>query len=385
MRELIALLLVSISLVGCSSTDTQPPVVSLSQLQLPAPQHQLGEEVPSMRQIFTLPESATSVLEERFKRYRDDPERVMEQFRNWMNKSRGFYVEYDNQTTFTAAQTYEERAGNCLSLSILTYAFAEYLELRAYFLEPDVPYFWQMQGSFETIGDHINVYIRLPYDRNKVFGASGFIVDFTEDDMFRYAKRYELSKQDIVSSFYHNRAAEALVNNDLDLAYSFAFHALNNKPQASKSYSLMGIILRRMGNTELAEQAYNIGMQLDAMDPVLLNNLVYFYRSEERHYDALLLDLRLERIKLESPFVIARSAEISYQDGAYKEALRQYNKAIRQADYIHNFYFGKARVLLALGEYEEAMEALQKAKELSTTREQNARYGGKIAALNRMM
>ncbi|MBW8192855.1 hypothetical protein K0504_17595 [Neiella marina] len=385
MRELTIILLVWLSLVACSSTSNQAPVVSLSQLNLPQPEHHLGAEIPSLRQIFTLPDSAKKLLDDQFSRYAIDQDRVLDEFRHWMSSPEGFYVEYDNQTTFTVTQTFEERAGNCLSYSILTHAFADYLNLKAYFLEPDVPLFWQMQETFETIGDHINVYVRLPYDREKVFGPTGFIIDFSENDRFKYAKRYELSKEDIVGSFYHNRAAEALAQGDLPLAYSFAFHALNNKPQASKSYSLIGIVLRRMGNVELAEQAYNIGMQLDSMDPVLLNNLVYFYRSEERHYDALLLDLRLEQIQLESPFVIARSAEESFKDGSYKESLKQYNRAIRRADYIHNFYFGKARALLQLGEYDEAMEALMKAQELSTTREQNSKYGGKIAALNRLM
>ncbi|MBD1389095.1 hypothetical protein IC617_06605 [Neiella sp. HB171785] len=385
MNRLFIALIALVSLAACSSTDTPPPEVQLSQLNLPPPTHQLGQDIPTRKQIFALPDEAKAVLDDKFNRHRQDEQRLMSSFRRWMTQPDGFDVVYDNKTTFTASQTFHEQAGNCLSLSILTHAFAEHLQLKAYFLEPDVPFFWEMHDSFETLGDHINVYIRSRQNLNKIWGSSGFIVDFTENDLYRYAKRYELSKDDIVGSFYHNRAAEALAADDLDLAYSFSYHALQNAPQKSKSYSLIGIVLRRMGEVELAEQAYNIGMQLDAMDPVLLNNLAFFYRTENRDYEALLMSLRLDQIKLESPFVLAREAESYYLEGSYNDALRHYNKAIRRADYIHNFYFGKARVLLALGEYEDALVALEKAQELSTTREQNARYGGKIAALNNLM
>jgi hypothetical protein len=39
-------------------------------------------------------------------------------------------IEYDSTVTRTAAQTYAARAGNCLSLVIMTAAFAEELGLR---------------------------------------------------------------------------------------------------------------------------------------------------------------------------------------------------------------------------------------------------------------
>ncbi|GGA81581.1 hypothetical protein GCM10011369_24430 [Neiella marina] len=385
MNRLFISLIALLSLAACSSTETQAPVVQLSQLNLPTPSHQVGQDIPSRKQIFALSREAELLLNKKFAIDRSDKDRLMSSFRRWMVKPSGFQVDYDNKTTFTAAQAFEERAGNCLSLAILTHSFAEHLGLKAYFLEPDVPFFWEMHDSFETLGDHINVYVRSPHNMDQVWGPSGFIVDFTENDLYRYAKRYELTKDDIVGSFYHNRAAESLAANDLDLAYSFSYHALRNAPQKSKSYSLIGIVLRRMGEVELAEQAYNIGMQLDAMDPVLLNNLAFFYRAENRDYEALLMSLRLDQIKLESPFVLAREAEEYFSEGSYNDALSHYNKAIRRADYIHNFYFGKARVLLALGEYEDALVALEKAQELSTTREQNARYGGKIAALNNLL
>ncbi|MCM2680405.1 tetratricopeptide repeat protein [Echinimonas agarilytica] len=385
MRTLLLIGWCVLSFACTSTNDGSIAERPIGLSELPLPVHRAGEDIPDAQQIFALSPEIKETLDHKFARYRHDPHDLMFAFRKWMTADDGFKVQYDNTTTYTATETFHERAGNCMSLALMTVAFADHLDLSADFLRPDVPLFWEQRDGIETIGDHVNVVVRENYQRPYVLGSNAFIVDFTPNNRYQFVKRMKLSRHEAITSFYSNRAAEALSLNQLDLAYSYAWHAIQTSPLDSGIYSLVGVVLRRQGQIDLAERSYRAGMQLDDVDPLLLHNLVYFLRFDERHYEAYLLSLKLEKIKLNSPFVMAREAQSFYEAGDYKQALETYNNAIQRANYIHDLHFGKARVLLALGEYEDAKAELNKAKELSTTRQQASQYSGKIAALNNLL
>lgn len=379
--RILTLIFCVLCLLACSSTPqvvTHQPYVELN---LPLPLHTPGLEIPDRDQLFELPESAKVLLDEKFKRYRRDPLALIKEFEIWMAKPGGFRVLYDNETTQLASETYESGAGNCMSLALLTAAFSKHLNLHFDFMRPDVPLYWEQREDIETINDHINVMVRA--NRGSLYRANqqAFLVDFSVLSRFRYASERIISEAEAISLFYRNRAAEALAKGELDLAYSYGYQVMEIMPMHAGSYSLMGVILRRQGQQELAEQVYLAGMQFDQGHPFLLHNLVYMYRFQGEEQKAQPYLAQLERLKLKSPFVIAREADELYEQGKYEEALALYRKAIRKADYIHDFHFGKARSLFSLGNYKAARRALTKAKELSTTLRQGYVYENKLSAL----
>ena len=373
--------LINIALMGCSHTLQTPPSADLSLLHLPEPRHVPSHGLPTVGDIFALPDEAKAMLDQKFSAYRRDPLQRVNAFRRWMAKPNGFRVDYDNATTYLAAESYAEQAGNCMSLAILTVAFARHLELQADFIKPDVPLFWEQRENLEAINDHINVMVQ-PSLRSMHFSSNmGFMIDFSVGNPLQHAKSNQISEQEAISYFYRNRSAEALANEDLDLAYSYAYQVMNLLPKRADSYSLIGLVLRRQNQSELAQQVYELGMLYDDEHPVLLHNLAILYRSQGMVQQAVPLEKRLDSLRMTSPFVTARKADQEYELGHFELALNLYNKALRQADYVHDFHFCKAKTLFALGEYRLAQRSFEKALELSTTRQQGYVYSRKIALL----
>lgn len=377
----IGVLFTTLILCGCGATQQAITQTTFPEPSLPEPSLLVGQGLPTQDQIFELPQPAKDLLNREFPRYRSDPvERVID-FEQWMAKPGGFRVLYDNETTYVAAETYAQGAGNCMSLAILTAAFARHLNLHVSFMSPDVPYFWEMREGLERINGHVNVAISAKRGSLRKVNQQAFLVDFSRAGPYRVKENRKISENEAISWFYRNRAAEALEAGELELAYSYAYQVKQMMPDLAGTYSLLGLILRRQGEVELAEQAYLYGDQLEQDNPFILNNLVYLYQSQGRPEQALAYQQRLSRLKIESPFGIARQADELYAQGDFKGALALYKKAIRKADYVHDFHFGKARSLFSLGEYKAANRALEKAKELSMTLSQGARYEQKLAAI----
>lgn len=375
MRVIVLVFLLG-GLVACSSLQNSIAPEDVIQLELHRPLHQMGQEIPNRKQIFALPAPAKELLRRKFRQYDNDLYGRVHAFRSWMTRKGGYRVLYDNSTSHTAAETFATGEGNCISLAILTVAFAHELRLWPQFMNPEVPFFWEQREGIELVNGHINVVVRA-----EPTSPLGFFVDFDPRSTFSYRDNKKLSIQKTINLFYHNRAVEALARADYELAYSYAYYAVQMMPNEASNYSLLGVVLRRQGMLQLAEQSYLKGLQLDDDHPFLLHNLVYFYRSNGEPHQAEPYLARLAKHRIRSPFVIAKEADELYQQGKFQESLALYNKAIRKADYIHDFYFGKAKALVALGEFDSAEKALLKAKAKSITIRQGELYQGKLTAL----
>src|SRR4029434_3239483 len=66
-------------------------------------------------------------------------------------------LEYDSATTRNAAQAFDARAGNCLSLVIMTAAFAKELGLQVEYQSAFLDESWSRSGDMVFRSGHVNV------------------------------------------------------------------------------------------------------------------------------------------------------------------------------------------------------------------------------------
>jgi hypothetical protein len=83
-------------------------------------------------------------------------------------------LEYDSAVTRNAAQTFEARAGNCLSLAIMTAALARELNLPVQFQQIEVDEVWSRAGNLYFASNHVN----LALGRARPYYANSLTVDF---------------------------------------------------------------------------------------------------------------------------------------------------------------------------------------------------------------
>src|SRR6266481_1223150 len=121
-------------------------------------------------------------------------------------------LDYDAAITRNASQAFEARSGNCLSLVIMTAAFAKALglsvEYHSAFVEPS----WSRVGGMYFLSGHVNLTLggrstgaRTIYDAGELM-----TVDFLPAAELRGLRTWVIPEQTIVAMYMNNRAAESL-------------------------------------------------------------------------------------------------------------------------------------------------------------------------------
>jgi tetratricopeptide (TPR) repeat protein len=153
-----------------------------------------------------------------------------------------------------AAQTWHNRRGDCLSLSILTVALARALDVQAQLQEVRVPPLFDRRGTVDFLNQHVNVLV--PNERDlraggRLLPAGAIVVDFEPQPGTR-AKGRPLTDAEVLARFLNNRAAEQLAAGDERRAYAHFKAAILADPG----------FLPAQGN--LAQLYLRAGLQADA-------------------------------------------------------------------------------------------------------------------------
>jgi hypothetical protein len=106
----------------------------------------------------------------------------------------GLRLEYDSAATRNAAQAFEARAGNCLSLVIMTAAFAKELGLPVEYQRVLVEDTWSRSGDIYLVAGHVNLTLGRRKTDDGGFGyrvgkkppeSEGMTIDFLPPDDMR--------------------------------------------------------------------------------------------------------------------------------------------------------------------------------------------------------
>ncbi|TMH88940.1 MAG: hypothetical protein E6H42_18450, partial [Betaproteobacteria bacterium] len=155
-----------------------------------------------------------------------------------------------------AAETWRRKTGDCLSLTVLSYALAKALDMSVQMQEVRVPVVFDRRGNVEFLNRHVNVLVRGAGDLYLIAGSmrSGDVIIDFEPQIASRREGLALSDDGILARFYNNLAAEYLAQDDLTLAYAYFKAAVLADPGYSPSYSNLAQLYTRKGFLRSAEQ-----------------------------------------------------------------------------------------------------------------------------------
>jgi regulator of sirC expression with transglutaminase-like and TPR domain len=200
----------------------------------------------------------------------------------------GLQLSYDASRTRTAAEAFAARQGNCLSLVIMTAAFAQWLGLPVSFQSVLVEETYSRNGDLTLASQHVNLVIGPPPLRPGVGRGTEdtLVVDFLPAADIRGQRGRPLERRTIVAMFFNNRAAEALVDGQLDQAYWLAREALLHDPGYVNAANTLGVIYARAGHDGAAEAALRHVLASDATAINALSNLLPLLQRTQRGGEA---------------------------------------------------------------------------------------------------
>jgi Tfp pilus assembly protein PilF len=295
-------------------------------------------------------------------------------------RANGLRLDYDAAVTRNAAEAFEARSGNCLSLVIMTAAFAKALGLtvryQVAFIEPA----WSRVGGMHFLSGHINLVLagkstawRTVYD-----AGEHLMVDFLPGEELRGLRTWPIAEETVVAMFRNNRAAESLGRGQVDDAYWWARAAIGEDPSFLSAYNTLAVVYLRRGEALWAERVLRAVLEREPGNPAALSNLLLALERQGRLAESEVLQRKLARIEPYPAFHFLDRGLSAMRLGDFKTARELFAREVERDPYYHESHFWLAIANANLGNLEAARKHLDLALVYSSTRGERELYAAKL-------
>ena len=205
---------------------------------------------------------------------------------------RALQLHYDTSYTRTAAQAFADRAGNCLSLVLMTAAFADALGLEVTFQSAQIDDVFSRNGTLILRSGHVNLVLGQHTGNAGRLALTGgadaqrLQVDFAPPEALLGLRSVPISQATVLAMFMNNRAAEALLRQQPTEAYAWVRESLRHDAGFWPAFNTLGVVYQRAGHLAAAAAAFEQVLARDEHQLAAMANLVQVLRAQGRHLDA---------------------------------------------------------------------------------------------------
>jgi len=373
----VCVALVSLLLAACASAPPMPPADDLFHDAAFAPP---AQRVDPGVALAVSPAMRAYLAANFGPRIRDFDRR--RQLINALSKGE-LKLEYDAQSTRTAAEAFDARSGNCLALVLMTAAFAKEVGLKVRYQQLVGTEAWSRADQLYIGIGHVNLRLEDPSLRpsSPLADANSMVVDFLPSVDARTLNTTPIEENTVIAMYLNNRAVEMLTGGQTAAAYWWAREAIRTDPQMLSAYVTLGVIYRRHGQPAWAEAVLSRVSVREPNNVYAMSNRVLALRDLGRDAEAAALSKRLEQIDPQPPFKYFNEGLAAYRAGRIDVARRLFAKEVARAPYHHEFEYWLAVTYAELNDVERATIHLRRAKDVSTTRKDHDLYAGKLERL----
>jgi tetratricopeptide (TPR) repeat protein len=291
-------------------------------------------------------------------------------------------LEYDAAMTRNAREAFESRSGNCLSLVLMTAAFAKELNLRVDYQSAFLEETWSRAGNFYLRSGHVNITLgRRFMDNGTLKDSSTLTIDFLPGEDVRGLRTRIIDEPTVIAMYMNNRAAESLVQGHVDDAYWWAREAIRQSPSFLSAYNTLGIVYLHHGNVAQADQVFAQVLEREPRNTRAMFNRAQTLAALGRAADAAALDRQLADLEPHPPFHFFNLGMAAMQHDDFKTARDMFAKEVARAEYYHEFHYWLGLANYRLGDFEQAQHELGLAMQNSPTRGEQDLYAAKLAWL----
>lgn len=295
-------------------------------------------------------------------------------------------IRYDADQTLTAAQAFAQRRGNCLTLVVLTAAFAKHLGLPLSYQRVRVDEVYTRQQGMTLAAGHVNLVLAPPMALRGVPGRglaelSEWTVDFLPGADLRGQRSEPLDEDTLVAMALNNQAVAALVQQDLRSAYGLARAAVRQAPTHAAALNTLGVIYQRAGHAAPAEDSFRQALVHDADNKAALGNLAELLSTSGREAQAQPLRQRLAALQPVPPFQHLERGRQALAAGDAAAARDHFLQELRLQPEQHEAHFWAAQAWLQLGDVRQAARHLELAADNSPSTHKQLRYTAKLQHL----
>lgn len=290
-------------------------------------------------------------------------------------------LDYDATITRNAAEAFDARAGNCLSLVIMTAAFAKELGLQVRYQSAVREESWSRSGSLLLRTGHVNVTLGPPMQQRADPLSRSYTIDFLPPEDASKVRTREVTEQTVVAMFMNNRAVEALLRGRVDEAYAWAREAVRQSPGFASAVNTLGIVYVRHGDLGPAELAFRRVLQLDPVHTRAMSNLAEVYLRQDRQAEAGELLRTLASIDPEPPYHYFSQGMAALKRNDLSTAREMFAREVARASYSPEFHYWLGVTYSRLGNPEQASKHLNLALKNGATNGLGDQYPSTLSLL----
>jgi len=291
---------------------------------------------------------------------------------------------FENRT-LSASETIEAAAGNCMSLALVTTAYARLADIKIGWQISDTRPVYSSDGSVIYSANHIQTRLyHRDYDQSTArfnLNRPYLLVDYYSDNPPRTGT--ELSEDEVIALVYQNLGVEALSAGRMDDAFWLLRAGLDYDPANANVYNALAVLHRRAGDAQTAEQLYRFALDEFGDRLIVLRNYRRLLLTQNRTKEAERIVDRIMVLPDPDPYPLLRLGDEAANDGQMNLALAHYRKASDLAPYLHEIYMKIAEVHVRNNDLDRAESALRQARDLARAQSDQHRYDAKLAALEK--
>jgi tetratricopeptide (TPR) repeat protein len=238
-------------------------------------------------------------------------------------------IAYTAGHSTNAAETWATKRGDCLSLTLMTYAAARTLGLDAYMQEVRVPVAVDRRNGTDFVSGHVNVVV---YNASAItINGRGLpngntVIDFEPQIGSRQTGNV-LSDDQIVARFYNNRGSELFAVKDDPGAYAYFKAAIEADPAFAPAYSNLALLYTRNELYDAAEALLRHAIALADKPDAPLRALQNLLLTQDRKVEAQEVAERLHRFDYEDPYFWVNTGLDHLQKNQYSKAIQAFQRA----------------------------------------------------------
>lgn len=203
-----------------------------------------------------------------------------------------------------AAETWRNRRGDCLSLSILTVAIARIVDVPAQIQEVRVPPLFDRRGGVDFVNRHVNVLVRSDRDVHALgrrLPAGDIVVDFEPQVGSRQRGR-PLGEAQVYARLLNNLGGEHLAGGDTRRAYAYFKRAILADPAYGPGYGNLAQLYLAAGFEPDAEALLRMAITRDDAPYTAMAALQRLLHASGRQQEASLLETELRSRRVQDPY-----------------------------------------------------------------------------------
>jgi tetratricopeptide (TPR) repeat protein len=212
---------------------------------------------------------------------------------------RGFHYAAGRSTI--AAETWQRKSGDCLSLTVLTYSVARALQMPTQMQEVRVPLLFDRRGQLDVVNQHVNVLFRRAHRDVRDSEAQDVVVDFEPGLASRRPGRL-LSEDAVLARYYNNIATEHLAHRRYGPAYAHFKAAILADPAYAASYGNLAVLYLGAGLKAEAEKLLLHAVALGDPADVPIHTLHQLYVEQGRIAQAQRLERAIAEGRERDPY-----------------------------------------------------------------------------------